>query len=59
LPLADAAAINKAIWAADVGAIASLRWVLPMAELIERLVLLPGPRAAVTSRRGTPSATRR
>ena len=45
LPLDEAAAINKAIWQADVGAIAALRWLLPVAELVERLVLVPlGPR---------------
>jgi hypothetical protein len=45
LPLAEAAAINKHIWCADIGAIAALRWLLPVAELVERL-LLAGQRAS-------------
>lgn len=40
LPLAEATAINKAIWCADVGSVAALRWLLPVADLIERLVLV-------------------
>lgn len=40
LALEHATAINKAIWCADVGSIASLRWLLPTAELVERLVLI-------------------
>lgn len=39
LALEHATAINKAIWCADVGSIASLRWLLPTADLVERLVL--------------------
>jgi adenylate kinase family enzyme len=44
LPLDEATAINKAIWCADIGSIAALRWLLPVADLVERLVLVRGPR---------------
>ena len=40
LPLARAAALHKAVWVADVGSIASLRWLIPTADLVERLVLV-------------------
>ena len=40
-PFAEALAIAKALWRADVGAIASLRWLLPVADLVEQLLLLP------------------
>ncbi len=40
LPLAEAAAINKELWLADVGSIAALRWLLPVAALVERLLLV-------------------
>jgi len=39
LPLPLATRVNKALWRADVGSIAALRWLLPVAELVERLVL--------------------
>ena len=39
LPLAEATAINKQIWRADLGSIAALRWLLPVADLVERLLL--------------------
>jgi hypothetical protein len=39
LPLAPAAVIAKALWRADIGSIAALRWLLPVAERVERLVL--------------------
>ncbi|MFO0593746.1 MAG: hypothetical protein U0228_00505 [Myxococcaceae bacterium] len=38
LPLERAAALHKAVWKADVGSVAALRWLLPVADLIERLV---------------------
>ncbi len=41
LPLEEAVAINKALWCADIGAIAALRWLLPVADPVERLVLAP------------------
>ena len=40
LPLREAAAINKELWMADVGSISTLRWLLPVAALVERLLLL-------------------
>lgn len=39
LPLHEALAVNKAVWRADIGAIAALRWLLPVAEMVERLLL--------------------
>lgn len=44
LPLEVATALHKAIWRADVGSIASLRWLLPTAALVERLVLVSSSR---------------
>jgi hypothetical protein len=38
-PLPLAAAVNRELWRADVGAIPALRWVLPAAALLERMVL--------------------
>ncbi len=43
LPLPEAAAISKEVWKADVGSVASLRWLLPVADLVERLLLIPLP----------------
>ena len=40
LPLQEAAAINKELWLADVGSISTLRWLLPVAALVERLLVL-------------------
>lgn len=40
-PFTEALAIAKALWRADVGAIAALRWLQPVAEMVERLLLLP------------------
>jgi hypothetical protein len=39
LPLPLAAGIAKALWRADVGSIAALRWLLPVAEPLEQLLL--------------------
>lgn len=39
LPLSLAAGIAKALWRADVGSIAALRWLLPVAEPLEQLLL--------------------
>ncbi len=44
LPLDEAAAVHKAIWRADIGSISALRWLLPVADLVERLVLAPEAR---------------
>ncbi|MBX7096853.1 MAG: hypothetical protein K1X89_03990 [Myxococcaceae bacterium] len=46
LPLDEAAAINRELWQADVGSIAALRWLLPVAALVERLLLAPHGRVA-------------
>ena len=40
LPLPLATAINKELWRADVGSISALRWLLPVAELVEQLFLI-------------------
>ncbi len=40
LPLPHAAAITKELWLADVGSISTLRWLLPVAALVERLLLV-------------------
>lgn len=40
LTLEEATALHRAVWTADVGAIAALRWLLPTAKLLEQLVLL-------------------
>jgi hypothetical protein len=60
LPLAEATAISRQIWSADVGSIAALRWLLPVAELVERLILIgqrqPSSRA---DRRTVPGSTTR
>jgi hypothetical protein len=39
LPLPVAAAIHKAVWRSDVSSVSSLRWILPVADTLERLVL--------------------
>lgn len=44
LPLEEAALIHEALWRADVGSIAALRWLLPVAELTRELVGLNGGR---------------
>jgi hypothetical protein len=43
LPFAMAVEINKEIWMADIGSIASLRWLLPVAEMVARLILVGAP----------------
>jgi hypothetical protein len=57
LPLEEAAAVHKAIWCADIGSIAALRWLLPVADLVEQLVLTPTTPAAVTPERRRVNAT--
>ncbi len=49
LPFSLAVALNAAVWRADVGSVAALRWLLPVAERVERIALSgdgaePGPR---------------
>lgn len=39
LPLPIATIIHKSIWVADIGSVASLRWVLPIADKLEELIL--------------------
>ena len=48
LPLQEAAAINRQLWLADVGAISTLRWLIPVAAMVERLLLLRLERCAFT-----------
>lgn len=45
LPLAEAAALHRALWCADVGSIAALRWLLPVAPVVQEL-LVRGAREA-------------
>lgn len=59
LPLEEAVAINKALWCADVGSIATLRWLLPVADLVEQLVLVPTVERAATDRRADPRTAMR
>lgn len=40
--LSEAVAIASGLWRADIGSIASLRWLMPVTEHVERLLLLPG-----------------
>ncbi|HLT29727.1 MAG TPA: hypothetical protein VK013_06775, partial [Myxococcaceae bacterium] len=54
LPLEEAVGINKALWCADIGSIATLRWLLPVADLVERLVLAPAAERTQTDRRSHP-----
>jgi hypothetical protein len=56
LPLEEAVAINKALWCADIGSIATLRWLLPVAALVERLVLAPGAERTAANRRSDEAA---
>lgn len=39
LPLPVATKIIKEIWKADVGSVASLKWILPVADIVEKLIL--------------------
>ncbi len=38
LPLVNAASLHKAMWKADIGSVASLRWILPVADILESIV---------------------
>jgi hypothetical protein len=46
----EAVAIARALWSADVSAIAALRWVMPVAGLVERLLVMPDARGAAQDR---------
>ena len=43
LPLEQAVAINKRIWMADIGSVADIRWLLPAAEIVEKILLAEEP----------------
>lgn len=45
LPLDEAAALHGAVWSADVGSIASLRWLQPVAPLVAELLVRGGREA--------------
>lgn len=46
LPFETSVAMVKAVWSADVGSVASLRWILPVADKIEDLILAGKPEQA-------------
>ena len=49
LPFETSVAMVKAVWNADVGSVASLRWIMPVADKIEDLVLAGRPTEANSS----------
>jgi hypothetical protein len=51
LSMPRALMLHRRVWEADVGSIASLRWLRPMAELLEQLMLIKPERRAFDERR--------
>lgn len=51
LSMGAAVTLHRRVWEADVGSVAALRWLRPMAALLQELVLLRPPRRAAAERR--------